>query len=208
MRNIIIAIAALLLSACGAKTYQVAAAEAYESISSLGSDTLEPLPGGLAPVDVSFESSPADNAVQWKFSHESDDIATIVAKIDAKGDAASDVTVYYAEGTAPSGNWRNSEARALIKGQIIRLVNDAVDARITKRPIDKELKKEVEAQVALSSIGSIMEDVSASMEEAAKTLPKGPTNAEMAASRANLRAAAAAERVGKPTTDLGGNSSR
>jgi hypothetical protein len=206
MRKIMIGIAALLLSACGAKTYQVAASEAYESISSLGSDTLEPLPGGLSPVDVSFESSPADNAVQWKFSHESDDIATIVAKIDAKGDNASDVTVYYAEGTAPSGNWRNSEARALIKGQIMRLVNDAVDARITKRPIDVELKKDVAMQVTMSSIGSVMTDVSAEMDKAAKSLPKGPTNAEMAAMRADARAASAAERVGKPTTELGGSS--
>ena len=205
MRKIMIGIAVLLLSACGAKTYPVAASEAYESISSLGSDTLEPLPGGLTPVDVSFESSPADNAVQWKFSHENDDIATIVAKIDPKGDAASDVTVYYAEGTAPSGNWRNSEARALIKGQIMRLVNEAVDARITKRPIDQELKKDVYAQVALSSIGSMMEDVSASMEQAAKTLPKGMSNAERASYRADLVSKSASEKVGKPTTDLGGS---
>jgi hypothetical protein len=199
MRKYVIGIVALMLSACGAKTYPVAASEAYEGISSLGSDTLEPLPGGLNPVDVSFESSPADNAVQWKFSHENDDIATIVAKVDAKGDNTSDVTVYYAEGTAPSGNWRNSEARALIKGQIMRLVNEAVDARITKRPIDLELKKDVAAQVTMSSIGSVMEDVSAEMTRRA---PKGSTDAEMAAERADVMAAGAAERVGKPTTDL------
>ena len=208
MRKTMFGILALLLSACGAKNYPVAAEEAYASISTLGSDTLEPLPGGLTPVDVSFESSPADNAVQWKFSHENDDIATIVAKIDPKGANSTDVTVYYAEGTAPSANWRNSEARALIKGQIIRLVNEAVDAKITKRPIDPELKTDVEMQVAMSSIGSIMQDASAEMDKAMKNMPKGPTEAEMAAERANSRAAAAAERVGKPTTDLGGSSSR
>lgn len=203
MRKILIGVAALLLSACGAKTYQVAASEAYESISSLGSDTLEPLPGGLDPVDVSFESSPADNAVQWKFTHDNDDIATIVAKIDPKGDNASDVTVYYAEGTAPSGNWRNSEARALIKGQIIRLVNEAVDAKITKRPIDLELKKDVYAQVALSSIGSMMEDVGASMDKAAADFAKHDKEREV--SRSNLAAREAASRVGKPMTDLSGS---
>ena len=200
MRKIMIGIAALLLSACGAKTYPVAASEAYEGISSLGSDTLEPLPGGLSPVDVSFESSPADNAVQWKFSHENDDIATIVAKIDPKGDNSSDVTVYYAEGTAPSGNWRNSEARALIKGQIIRLVNDAVDAKIMKRPIDKELRKDVIAQVSLSSIGSMMEDASASMDKAVAEFDK--RDREREASRADSAARAAQASVGKPTTDL------
>jgi molybdopterin-binding protein len=203
MRKIIIGIAALLLSACGAKTYPVAASEAYESISSLGSDTLEPLPGGLSPVDVSFESSAADNAIQWKFSHENDDIATIVAKIDPKGDAASDVTVYYADGTAPSGNWRNSEARALIKGQIMRLVNDAVDARITKRPMDADLKKEVYAQVAMSSIGSMMEDVGTSMDAAVKEFDK--QDKERKISRTNSAAREAASKVGKPMTDLGGS---
>lgn len=200
MRKFVIGIVALLLSACGAKNYPVAASEAYESISSLGSDTLEPLPGGLAPVDVSFESSPADNAIQWKFSHESDDIATIVAKIDPKGATSSDVTVYYAEGTAPSGNWRNSEARALIKGQIIRLVNDAVDARIMKRPIDKELKKEVAAQVTMSSIGSVITDVSAEMDKAAADFHK--RDKEYEAVRADAAARAAQASVGKPTTDL------
>ena len=202
MRKTVIAIVALLLSACGAKTYPVAAAEAYEGISSLGSDTLEPLPGGLAPVDVSFESSPADNAVQWKFSHESDDIATIVAKIDPKGDNASDVTVYYAEGTAPSSNWRNSEARALIKGQIIRLVNDAVEARIMKRPIDKELKKDVIAQVTLSSIGSVMKDVSSSMDEAVKRFDANDKERKL--NRVNSAAREAQASVGKPMTDVGG----
>ena len=200
MRKYVIGVVALLLSACGAKTYPVAASEAYESISSLGSDTLEPLPGGLDPVDVSFESSPADNAIQWKFSHENDDIGTIVAKIDPKGDNASDVTVYWAEGTAPSGNWRNSEARALIKGQIIRLVNDAVDARIMKRPIDAELKKDVYAQVAMSSIGSMMEDASASMDKAAASFAESDKRAEASRKESAARAATAA--VGKPTTDL------
>jgi hypothetical protein len=205
MRKIMIGIAALLLSACGAKTYPVAATEAYEGISSLGSDTLEPLPGGLSPVDVSFESSPADNAVQWKFSHENDDIATIVAKIDPKGDNASDVTVYYAEGTAPSGNWRNSEARALIKGQIMRLVDDAVEARIMKRPIDKELRKEVAMQVTMSSIGSVMTDVSKSMDEAVANFDK--QDKERKASKADSAARAAQAAVGKPMTDLSGSSS-
>ena len=204
MPKFMIGIVALLLSACGAETYPVAASEAYEGISSLGSDTLEPLPGGLAPVDVSFESSPADNAVQWKFSHENDDIATIVAKIDPKGDSASDVTVYYAEGTAPSGNWRNSEARALIKGQIMRLVNDAVDARILKRPIDQELRKDVIAQVSLSSIGSMMEDVGTSMDAAVKRFDA--QDKERKLNRVNSAAREAQANVGKPMTDLSGSS--
>lgn len=204
MRKYLIGIAALLLSACGAKTYPVAASEAYESISSLGSDTLEPLPGGLDPVDVSFESSPADNAVQWKFTHENDDIATIVAKIDPKGDNASDVMVYYAEGTAPRSNWRNGEARALIKGQIIRLVNDAVEAKILKRPIDQELRKDVYAQVAMSSIGSVMQDVSASMDNAVAEFDK--QDREREASKAASAAREAQAAVGKPMTDLSGSS--
>ena len=206
MRKYVIGIVALLLSACGAKNYPVAAEEAYASISSLGSDTLEPLPGGLDPVDVSFESSPADNAVQWKFSHENDDIGTIVAKIDPKGAASSDVTVYWAEGTAPSGNWRNSEARALIKGQIIRLVNDAVDAKIMKRPLDLELKKEVAMQVTMSSIGSVMKDVSAEMDKASANFAEYDRQAE--ASRREAASRQAQANVGKPTTDLDRRSSR
>ncbi|HKP34116.1 MAG TPA: hypothetical protein VJT70_04975 [Sphingomicrobium sp.] len=202
MQKMMIGIAALLLSACGAETYQVAPEDAFAGISSLGSDTLEPLPGGLNPVDVSFEASPADNAVQWKFTHDNDDIATIVAKIDPKGANASDVTIYYTDGTAPSGNWRNSEARALIKGQIRRLVVEAVDAKLEKRPMDIELKKDVYAQVAMSSIGSMMQDVSTSMDEAAAAWKEHDERAE--AARASLATAQAQAQVGKPMTDLGG----
>lgn len=202
MRKIIVCIAALLLSACGSQTYQVPAVQAFSSLSSIGTTPgMSPLPGGLDPVQVSFEAVEGDNAVKWHFTHDGEDIGQIIAQVTPSGASASTVTVWYVDGNAPDDHWRNSAARGLIKREIQRLAVEAVDSTLTNRPFDMELKKDVARQVAMSSIGSMMEDASAAMDEAAKNFDEYDRQEE--ASRAQSEAAQAAEQVGKPTTDLG-----
>jgi len=204
MRKMIIGIAALLLSACGGTTYQVPAGEAFSSLSSIGTTPgMSPLPGGLDPVDVSFEAVEGDNAVKWHFTHEGEELGQIIAQVAPNGANASTVTVWYVDGTAPDDHWRNSAARRLIKDQIKRLAVEAVDATLTHRPFDAELKKDVTMQVTMSSVGSMMEDASKAMDEASKNFAEYDRQAE--ASRRDSEAREAAEQVGKPSTALGGS---
>jgi hypothetical protein len=165
----VIGLAALMLSACGggSEVYPVPASQAYQSLSGVGTPNgMSPLPGGLQPVTVSFEALPGDNMVQWKFSHEGDDLARIVAQVTPDGDNSSNVTVAYVEGDAPGDKWRNGKARELIKRDIQRLLVEAVDAKLENRSINEDLRKEVVMTVTQSSIGSMMGDASKAMDEA------------------------------------------
>jgi hypothetical protein len=195
---------ALLLSACGGETYQVAPVEAFSSLSSIGTTPgMDPLPGGLYPVHATFESVPGDNAVRWSFTHEGEEIGQIIAKVDPEGANASKVTVYYVNGTAPDDHWRNGAARRLIEQQIERLVVEAVDAKLKNRPFDEGLKQDVAMQVTASSLGALMEDASSAMDEAAKKSREYEQEAEVR--RAQSQAAREASQVGKPTLDLSSN---
>ena len=201
MRRFIIGIAALLVSACGGETYQVAPSEAFSSLSSIGTPPgMDPLPGGLNPVSVRFETVPGDNKVQWLFTHGGEDLARIEAIVAPSGDKASTVTVNYVAGTAPDDNWRNSDARRLIRNQIQRLVVEAVDSKLENRPFDEGLKQEVSMAVTTSSLGAIMDDASTAMDEAVKKQRDYEAQAEVA--RAQSQAAREARDVGRPTTDL------
>lgn len=205
MRKMIISLAALLLSACGGQDYPMTASEAFNSLSSIGNTPgMDSLPGGLNPVSASFEAIPGDNAVVWKFTHDGEDLGKIVAKVDPNG-SASTVTVYYVDGAAPGDHWRNDAARRLIKGQIQRLAVEAVDAKLTNRPFDQELKRDVDVQVTMASVGSIMNDASKSMDEAAARFHEYDKEQEV--SHAQSEAARASRDVGKPMTDLSGGSS-
>ena len=170
MRALLVGIAALLLSACDSEeTYQIAPIEAFTALSGIGTPSgLSPLPGGLSPVSVNVESVPADNSVQWLFTHDGDDIARIVAQVTPDGKTASTVTVKYVEGAAPGDKWRNEQARRLIRDQVQRLVVEAVDSTLERRPYNKALTNEVRRQVTTASMGSIFDDVSASMDEEIK----------------------------------------
>ena len=166
MRKLIVGMAALLVSACGGETYPVAPTEAFMTLSSIGNPPLtSPLPGALSPVSVSFESIPADNSVQWLFRHEGDDIGRIIAQVTPDGDAASNVRVGYLDGSAPDDKWRNGQARRLIRDQIQRLMVEQVDSTFEKRPFNDGLKKDVNLQVTTASMGALMNDVSASMDQ-------------------------------------------
>ena len=197
MRALFLGLSALLLSACDSEeTYQVAPIEAFTALSGIGTPTgMSPLPGGLSPVSINVETVPADSSVQWLFSHDGDDLARIVARVTPDGDTASTVTVKYVEGGAPGEKWRNDQARRLIRDQVQRLVVEAVDSTLERRPYDEALRNDVRHQVTIASMGSIMNDVSASMDEEIK---RRKERDEASKNRALSNPHSAT----KPTTDL------
>ena len=196
MRRMMIGVAALMLSACGGEVYPVPATQAYLSLSSIGTPRgMSPLPGGLSPVTVRFESLPGENMVQWKFSHDGDDLARIVAQVTPDGENSSNVTVRYVKGEAPDDKWRNGHSRGLIEREVQRLVVEAVDAKMENRPVNEELRLDVTRQVAMSSIGSMMSDVSKSMDEHIEKQKQREAESE-------ARRAANPYNATKPSTDL------
>lgn len=195
-KTMMIGVAALLLGACGGEVYPVAPTEAFTSLSGIGTpSSMDSLPGALGPVSVNFESVPADNSVQWLFSHDGDDIARIVARVTPDSDTSSSVTVQYVQGSAPDENWRNAQARRLIQGQVQRLVVEAVDSTLENRPFDEGLATDVRNQVTMASAGAMMKDASDAMDQAVAR-QKERHAASDAAAAANPYMAS------KPATDL------
>jgi hypothetical protein len=196
MRRLTIGLAALLLSACGGEVYPVPVTQAYLSLSGIGTQGgMSPLPGALSPVTVRFESLPGDNMVQWKFSHDGDDLARIVAQATPEGDTSSNVRVAYVKGDAPDDKWRNGHARGLIEREIQRLVVEAVDAKLENRSINDQLRKDVVIQVTTASMGAVMSDVSSSLDKhiADEKQRKAESEARRSANPYNAT---------KPSTDL------
>ena len=68
------------------------------------------------------------------------------------------------DGSAPDENWRNGQARRLIRDQLQRLFVEHVDATFEKRPFNDGLRKDVTMQVTTATMSAIMNDVSASMD--------------------------------------------
>jgi hypothetical protein len=166
MRLMILGAAALLLAGCGGEEYPVPAAEAYAKLAGVGTpEGLYPMPVGLEEVSVSFESLPSQNAVQWRFGHDGDDLAQIIAKVEPNGDKASIVSLQYVEGSAPDENWRNGKVRRLLRNEVQRLVVEAVDSKMENRAFDAALRADVSAKTAAASMGAIINDVSKSMDE-------------------------------------------
>jgi hypothetical protein len=196
MRFLLAGASALLLAGCGGEEYPVPAAQAFDTLASVGTPSaLSPLPVGIEMVDVEFDAVPDHNAVKWKFTHEGDDLGTIVARVDPNGDAASKVTVYYADGTAPGEKWRNEKVRGLLERQVQRLVVEAVDAKFEKRPFDQQVRLSVTKETALASVGAMMKDMDASLEE---EIARRDEIERESKSRAAIRSASST----KPMTDL------
>ena len=203
MRRTIIGLVALLLTSCGGgDVYPVPSTQAYLMLSSIGTPpSMDPLPGGLSPVSVKFEVIPGENAVQWLFTHEGDDIGRIVVRVTPDGQTSSNVTVAYVNGTAPDGNWRNAEARRLIEKQVQKLVVEAVDSTLENRSFDDDLRKQVAIDVATSSMGAMMGDVSSSVDEVVAEEKERERRQEDASSASPDVAPSPADAT-KPTTDL------
>src|SRR4051794_41723810 len=160
MRFLLIGTAALLLAGCGGEKYPMASSRAYSTLASVGTPAgLYPLPGVLSQVEVRFESMPAQNAVQWIFTHDGDDLGRIVATVAPSGNEASTVSIDYVDGTASDANWHNKEVRDQLKSSIRELVVEAVDSGLENRSFDMALHDRIETAVTAATIGSTMADV-------------------------------------------------
>lgn len=195
MRLIVLGAAALLLAGCGGEEYPMPASQAYATLSGVGTTGLSPMPVGLEDVAVSFESLPSQNAVQWNYSHEGDDLAKFIAKVEPNGDNASIVSLHYVEGSAPDGNWRNKQVRRLLRNEVQRLIIEAVDSKMESRSFDMALRADVSAKTAAASMGAIIGDVSKSMDEEVERRAQRDREDE-------ARAAANPHNATKPSMDL------
>lgn len=166
-RMILLATAALCLTACGGETYAVPATEAYSTLSSVGTPVgVSPLPAGLSNVTMSFDSLPSDNLVRWRFSHGGEDLGAITATVSPDGDSKSNVRIAFVEGAAPDDQGSNHQARVTLQTAMIPLITEAVDSRFENRPFNMELRHQVELAALQANIGGVMSDVSASMDKA------------------------------------------
>ena len=203
MRLFLLGAAALLLSGCGGEEYPVAAGEAFTILTSVGTPPeLYPLPGGLYEVGVRFESVPADNAVTWHFSHDGDDLAKMVAKVEPNGDQASIVRLEYVKGTAPDEKWRNAQTRKLLQTGIQQLVAEAIDSKLEKRPFDKQLRNTVVANTTAASVGGMMQDANASLDKAIAEEKQREKEAKARAEANPYMKTRPTMDPSKPTTDL------
>jgi hypothetical protein len=164
-------------------------------LSGVGTANLSPMPVGLEDVAVNFESLPSQNAVQWNYSHDGDDLAKFIAKVEPSGDSASIISLEYVEGSAPDGKWRNKQVRRLLRNEVQRLVIEAVDSKMESRSFDTALRADVSAKTAAASMGAIIGDVSKSMD--AEVERRAQRDREDQA-----RAEAYANTAAKPSMDL------
>lgn len=166
MRRLLIGAAVLALVGCTTEeTYPVSASEAYSTLTGLGyAPGVYPLPVGLTHVGMQFEAVPADSAVRWQFRNsEGADLATVTATVAPDGDAASTISIVYAEGSAPDGKDRNEKTRRLIQAHVQPLIVEAVDAKLENRPFDKSLRVDADMKTATASVGDMMKDVDSSL---------------------------------------------
>ena len=160
--------AALLLAACGgAEKYPVPAAEATSLLAGLGhSPAISPMPAALMDVDVGFESLPGGTAVRWSFTKDGDELGKIVATVEGDGAAASKVTVAYVDATTPAATPTIGKYRAQIEGGVRRLLVEAVDSTLDRRPFDMAFRAQVDSGITTAMVGTMFQEASDGMDKA------------------------------------------
>lgn len=174
LRSMLLGATALLLVGCGGgEEYPVPAGQAASLLAGLSySPAIAPMPVALRDVSVSFESLPGGNAVQWSFTKDGDDLGKIVATIEKSGEAASEVTVDYVDGAASDDKRGNAQIRAQLRGGVQQLLIEAVDSTLDGRQFDMALRDQVDSNITIAMMGSMMVSASDAMDKAAK---KGST---------------------------------
>ncbi len=167
LKSLLIGAAALLLTACGGEKYPIPAAEATSMLAGLGSSpAVSPMPAALQEVIVGFESLPGGNAVQWSFTKDGQDLGKIVATVEPSGEAASEVTVDYVDGAAPDSG-PNGKIRDQLRRGVQQLLIEAVDSTLDRRQFDMALRDQVDANITIAMLGSMMVAASDAMDKAA-----------------------------------------
>ena len=173
LRSFLLGATALLLVGCGGgEEYPVPAGQAASMLAGLSySPAIAPMPVALQDVSVSFESLPGGNAVQWSFTKNGDDLGRIVATVEKSGEAASEVTVDYVEGNA-SDKGDFGQIRDQLRGGVQQLLIEAVDSTLDGRQFNMALRDQVDSNITIAMMGSMMVSASDAMDKAAK---KGST---------------------------------
>ncbi len=199
LRLTLLCAAALLLSSCGSDEYPMPAAQATSMLASLGySPVLATMPNAIAKVQVSFESLPDGQSVQWSFRRGRDDLGRIVATVVPSGESASTVKVDYAEGEDHGGG-SAGRIRMQLKNNLKPLFVEAVDSTLDGRPFDEAVRARVDAALTEGLGPTMFSGVDASLDaEVAKRdkREKRPHRPFDGSSKAPP------PRAGQPATDL------
>lgn len=198
-RMTILGAAALVLVGCGKGEYPMPAAEATSMLASLGYSTdLATMPAALAKVQVSFESLPDGQSVQWSFRRGRDDLGRIVATVEPSGDAASKVKVDYVEGTDHGGGTAG-RIRKQLQVNLRPLFVEAVDSTLDRRPFDTAVRAKVDANLVEGLGPTMFSGVDASLD--AEVAKRDRRDSERS-NRASSREVPSPQSATQPTTDL------
>lgn len=151
----------ILISACQAgEEYPMPAAQATSLLATLAHNpAVSPMPAPLNAVTNRFESS-SDGSVQWAFiGNEGQDLGRIVATVAPSGAQSSRVSVHYVKGTAPGGRWMTDQVRAEIERHMPRLLTEAVDSTLDRRPFDMAIREQVEEAIRAGLIGTMFQGI-------------------------------------------------
>ena len=157
---------ALLLAGCGGEKYPISASEASSMLAGLSySPATSPMPVALKDVEVGFESLPGGNAVQWSFTKEGDDLGKIVATVTPSGDTDSKVAIDYVDGSA-ADKGSHAKIRAQLRGGVQQLLVEAIDSTLDRRQYDMALHDQVDTNITIAMMGSMMVSASDAMDKA------------------------------------------
>lgn len=200
VRMMILGASALLLAACGSEEYPMPAAQAGSMLSGLGySPVLATMPTAIAKVQVSFESLPDGQSVQWSFRRGRDDLGRIIATVMPSGEAASSVKVDYVEGEDHGGGTAG-RLRMQLKTNLRPLFVEAVDSTLDGRPFDEAVRAKVETALNDGLGPTMFSGVDASLDEEVERRrdrePNGPSRRFDGSRKSSPQGPA------QPTTDL------
>lgn len=200
IRMMILGASALLLSSCGSEEYPMPAAQAGSMLSGLGySPVLATMPTAIAKVQVSFESLPDGQSVQWSFRRGRDDLGRIIATVMPSGKTASTVKVDYVEGEDHGGGTAG-RLRMQLKTNLRPLFVEAVDSTLDGRPFDEAVRAKVETALNDGLGPTMFSGVDASLDEEVERRrdrePNGPSRRFDGSRKSSPQGPA------QPTTDL------
>ncbi|WP_309603482.1 hypothetical protein [Sphingomonas sp.] len=186
-RLILLVATTISLSACGNEEYPMPAAQAASSLASLGySPLLATLPAALGKVQVSFESLPDGQSVQWSFRRGRDDLGKIIVSVEPSGEAASSVKVDYVEGEDHGGGTAG-RLRKQLQVNLRPLFVEAVDSTLDGRPFDEAVRAKVDAALTEGLGPTMFSGVDSSLED--EVARRDKNSADSASRRANSRQA-------------------
>lgn len=162
-----VVLAALIVAACDrdGEKYPLPATDATALLAGLADNpAVSPLPQPLNQVTTRFDAATDGRSVHWAFiGNEGQDLGRIVATVEPSGDRASTVALEYRPGTAPGGRWMTDQVRDQIEAHMPRLLTEAVDSALERRPFDMAIRDQVEEAIRAGLIGTMFQGIHSEM---------------------------------------------